>query len=65
MVTGKDFPDDSVRFGGPERPLHNGPGHGSYYIGEPVAAVAAEDEITAQEAIGLIEVQYEALEAGG
>jgi CO/xanthine dehydrogenase Mo-binding subunit len=31
------------------------------YIGEPVAAVAAEDEDTAQDAIKLIEVEYEDL----
>ncbi len=33
------------------------------YIGEPVAAVAAEDEDTAQAAVGLIEVEYEDLPA--
>ncbi len=31
------------------------------YIGEPVAAVAAEDEDTAQAAVKLIEVEYEDL----
>ena len=33
-----------------------------FYIGEPVAAVAADDEITAVEALGLIKVEYEDLE---
>ncbi len=33
------------------------------YVGEPVAAVAARDEQTAEEAIKLIEVQYEVLPA--
>jgi 4-hydroxybenzoyl-CoA reductase subunit alpha len=33
------------------------------YIGEEVAAVAAEDEDTAQEALGLIDVEYEQLPA--
>ncbi len=33
------------------------------YVGEPVAAVAAEDESIAEEAAGLIEVQYEELPA--
>jgi len=31
------------------------------YVGEPVAAVVAEDEFTAQEALALIEVEYESL----
>ena len=33
------------------------------YIGEPVAAVAAEDEDTAQAAVKLIEIEYEDLTA--
>ncbi len=33
------------------------------YVGEPVAAVAAEDEETAEEALRLIEVEYEELPA--
>src|ERR687883_581058 len=33
------------------------------YVGEPVAAVAAEDEDTAEEALDLIEVEYEELPA--
>ena len=32
-----------------------------FYIGEPVAAVAADDEVTALEAVGLIKVEYEDL----
>ncbi len=31
------------------------------YVGDPVAAVVADDEITAQEALGLIDVAYEPL----
>src|SRR5579864_1513248 len=33
------------------------------FVGEPVAAVIAEDELTAQEALGRIAVEYEELEA--
>lgn len=33
------------------------------FVGEPVAAVIAEDELTAQEALGKIAVEYEELEA--
>ena len=33
------------------------------YVGEPVAAVAADDEVTADTALSLIEVDYEALPA--
>jgi len=33
------------------------------YIGEEIAAVAAEDELTAEEALGLIKVDYEVLPA--
>jgi len=33
------------------------------YVGDPVAAVAAVDEATAEEALGLIDVEYEALNA--
>ena len=61
VITGQDFPD--LRFGsGALKDRYIMARDTVYYIGEPVAAVAAEDEITAQEAIGLIEVQYEDLE---
>jgi carbon-monoxide dehydrogenase large subunit len=61
VITGKDFPD--VYFG-------SGAVHDRrvmardevFYIGEPVAAVAADDEITAQEALELIRVEYEDLD---
>ena len=33
------------------------------YVGDPVAAVAAVDKETAEEALGLIEVEYEELPA--
>jgi len=63
VVTGKDFPD--VLYG-------NLPNTRDYrplaldrvrYIGEEVAAVAAIDEDTAEEALDLIEVEYEELPA--
>ena len=63
VVTGKDFPN--VRYG-------NLPTTRDYtpvamdkvrYIGEEVAAVAAVDEDTAEEALDLIEVEYEVLPA--
>ena len=34
-----------------------------FYIGEPVAAVAADDEMTAREALELVEIAYRDLEA--
>ena len=62
VITGYDFPE--IRFGsGALKDRYIMARDIVYYIGEPVAAVAAEDEITAQEAIGLIEVKYEDLEA--
>ena len=61
VITGQDFPN--VRFGsGALKDRYIMARDRVYYIGEPVAAVAAEDEITAQEAISLIEVEYEDLE---
>ena len=62
VVTGRDFPD--IRFGsGALKDRYIMARDEVYYIGEPVAAVAAADELTAQEAIGLIEVVYEDLAA--
>ena len=62
VITGRDFPD--IRFGsGALKDRYIMARDAVYYIGEPVAAVAADDELTAQEAIGLIEVEYEDLEA--
>ena len=62
VVTGQDFPE--IRFGsGALKDRYIMARDTVYYIGEPVAAVAAEDEITAQEAIELIAVEYEDLEA--
>ena len=61
VVIGSDFPE--LRFGsGALKDRYIMARDTVYYIGEPVAAVAAEDEITAQEAVGLIEVEYEDLE---
>ncbi len=60
VVTGKDFPwthGESIK----DKPfLAQGKVR---YIGEPVAAVAAVDEDTAQAAVQLIEVEYEDLPA--
>ena len=61
VITGVDFPE--TRFGsGALKDRYIMARDKVYYIGEPVAAVAAEDEITAEEAIALIDVQYEDLE---
>ena len=61
VITGVDFPE--IRFGsGALKDRYIMARDKVYYIGEPVAAVAAEDEITAQEAIGLIDVEYEDME---
>ena len=45
----------------PSRTSHSWPRARFRYIGEPVAAVAAEDEDIAQAAVKLIEVEYEEL----
>ena len=61
VITGKDFPD--VYFGsGAVRDRRIMAREEVFYIGEPVAAVAADDEITALEALDLIQVEYEDLE---
>ena len=61
VITGKDFPD--VFFGsGALRDRRVMARDQVFYIGEPVAAVAADDEITAVEALSLIRVEYEDLE---
>ncbi|KPJ65033.1 hypothetical protein AMJ44_11325 [candidate division WOR-1 bacterium DG_54_3] len=62
VVTYRDFPDCLCGMGGiKDEPLI---ARGKVrYIGEPVAAVAAEDEFAAEEAIDLIEVEYEELPA--
>ncbi len=60
IITGKDYPD--VRFGsGALKDRRIMATDEVFYIGEPVAAVAADDEITAREAVELIEVEYQAL----
>ena len=62
VITGTDFPD--FRFGsGALRDRYVMPREVVNFVGEPIAAVAADDEATAQEAIGLIEVEYEDLPA--
>ena len=61
IITGQDFPD--VLFGsGPLKDRRIMSRDEVYYVGDPVAAVAADDEVTAQEAVELILVQYETLE---
>ena len=63
VLTGGDFPPDT-RWG---RRIVDVPvlAQGVVrFVGEPVAVVAADDEETAQRAIGLIEVGYEGLAAG-
>ena len=58
VITGSDYPD--VRFGsGALKDRRIMALEEVFYIGEPVAAVAADDEITALEAIGLIDIKYE------
>ena len=61
VITGRDFPD--VFFGsGALRDRRVMARDEVFYVGEPVAAVAADDEITAVEALSLIKVEYEDLE---
>lgn len=58
IITGSDFPD--VRFGsGALRDRYVMPREVVNFVGEPIAAVAADDEATAEEAIELIKVEYE------
>jgi len=62
VITGKDYPD--VHFGsGALKDRYIMARDEVFYIGEPIAAVAADDEVTAQEAVELIEVEYEDLPA--
>ena len=62
VITGTDFPD--IRYGsGALRDRYIMPRDVVNFVGEPVAAVAADDEVTAQEAVELIEVEYEDLPA--
>ncbi|MBI3089860.1 MAG: xanthine dehydrogenase family protein molybdopterin-binding subunit [Candidatus Tectomicrobia bacterium] len=62
VVTGQDAP--RTRHGrGPVRDLIVLPWERVRYAGEPVAAVAAVDEDTAEEALALINVEYEPLPA--
>ena len=62
VITGTDFPD--IRYGsGALRDRYIMPREVVNFVGEPIAAVAADDEATAQEAIELIEVEYEDLPA--
>ena len=58
IITGKDFPD--LFFGsGAVKDRRIMARDEVFYIGETVAAVAADDETTAQEALELIQVEYQ------
>jgi len=60
VITGKDYPD--AWFGsGAMKDRRVMARDEVFYIGEPVAAVAADDEITALEAVELIKVEYEGI----
>src|SRR5262249_27092634 len=69
VVTAKDFPDQKFEYIGPERVAVNFwhvtrnvmAREKALYEGHAVAAVAAIDPITADEALALIEVDYEVL----
>ncbi len=62
IITGIDFPD--IRYGsGALRDRYVMPREVVNFVGEPIAAVAADDEATALEAIELIEVEYEDMPA--
>ena len=61
VITGVDFPDEY--FGsGAVKDRRIMARDEVFYIGEPVAAVAADDELSAAEAVKLIRVEYEDLE---
>ncbi|MQG10009.1 MAG: xanthine dehydrogenase family protein molybdopterin-binding subunit, partial [SAR202 cluster bacterium] len=60
VIIGKDYPD--AWFGsGAMKDRRVMARDEVFYIGEPVAAVAADDEITALEAVELIKVEYEGI----
>ena len=60
VITAKDFPD--VRYGsGALKDRRILASDEVFYVGEPIAALAALDEVTAQEALELVEVEYEDL----
>ncbi len=60
VITGRDFPDVHFGSGGLKDRYIMARGE-VFYVGEAVAAVVAVDEMTAQEAVDLIEVEYEDL----
>ncbi|MCL0102132.1 molybdopterin-dependent oxidoreductase [Dehalococcoidia bacterium] len=62
IICGSDFPDAFFGMGGLKDHRVMARDH-VFYIGEPVAAVAADDEVTAAQAVGLIEVTYEDIDA--
>ena len=62
VVTGRDLPDVLLAVGS-LRDKRLFALDKVRYLGEPLAAVAAVDEMTAQEALDLIQVEYEEMEA--
>jgi len=63
IITAADVPDRRVRWLIEDQPMF---ARGKVrYIGEPIAAVAAEDEDIAEEAASLVEVEYERLPTMG
>src|SRR5437763_4120408 len=69
VITAKDFPDQKFEYIGPERVAVNFwhvtrnimAREKTLYEGHAVAAVAATDSVTAEQALALIEVDYEVL----
>ena len=60
VITGQDYPE--VHFGsGGLRDRYIMPRDEVFYVGEPIAAVAADNEIIAQTALDTIKVLYEPL----
>src|SRR5207248_5113458 len=65
VVTAADVPVSGQRYQGdirPDWPQFVAIGEETRYVGDVLAAVAAEDRHTAREAAALIEVEYEVLE---
>lgn len=60
VITAEDLPDAKYGLSGAFDYVVLARGK-AFYVGDPVALVAAEDEITAKEAVDLINVEYEEL----
>ncbi len=59
VITAKDIPDKKYGYGLNDQPMLAR--DKVRYVGEPIAAIAAVDEDTAEEALQLIDVKYETL----